>query len=871
MPTYVGNGSAQAGSTNQISITYTPSVGDTLLLGVSLNDGTESVSQVYDNVGLDIYGNPINEWQNLGTVNINNGRLELWGCLTIITAPTTINVLLTGSQAGIMLNLLEYSGVASFGNSGSVSNTGYSNLFFQGVAQNNTDIMVAMFGLPSSTNADNVTSGSGTYGIPNQANFVITPATIRQNLTLIAGMQSVAMEQTVINIGQLIVAEIISTGIPLEGYFCVGVILQGGFALITPPGFSDIDETQLTAGTIVHALKMNQIAQNAALGMVRPEFFYGLYVDGDTVDVPVSPVDQYQYSRDELIYIFTPFTTFDVQSGWTSASGILFYCLWDIDSVTGDVTCNEYYHPDGNSPVAKTSDGQLVVLTIAQRGNSGSTSSSASGVVMSTPPSLSNVDLTLCGEDKPLTQTLVQTLAKNSKFAAVKAEVFYCGEFVNGQTVAAPISAVDGYQYSYNEVKFMSSWKWNTFPDAFGPPPMATADGGNADGGWSQLNYMTAQVSADGVVSCDVYFYNHNNIDPSASPNGGVAFGRLKVFAFCQRNKGLYFGIPALTASTGSISPEQTITAKLTAPSGTTTGNLTITLQAAATIAATIDAATIRKCLTGSTTVLSTTSFLFSGSGSATIGAGTSLQSDALSAYTLDDAHDYYISFALTGGLSYTALAGLINSNTPLISTVVAGDHTADSTVSFTSSVTNWNGLAAIQITIVGDTVADEFFEIPITKFVPGQPLTEEVVTQLAQNVKEGCYAVEFFGPTNHVNGDTISLPTSPTDGYNYTREELLYIWQWHTTGNPVIRLWGWGASISALGVVDLFVYHVQDGGPVAENNSGASLDVITIGVRNSISTATTAPLNGTNPNPPTDVSVLALGGTGGYTVNGNS
>lgn len=868
MPTFVNKSSAQSTTVSQLSITYTPTVGNTLLLGVLLENGNAAVSGIFDNVGADIFGNPINGWQNLGTITQGTTRVELWGCLNIVTAPTTVTVLLTDVQSIVVLNLLEYTEVASFGQYGTASNTGYSNLFFNGIAANNQDIMVTMFAVSdASGTTGSFTSGSGTINIPHQANYVITPAVIRQT---VAGFGSSgefdALEQTFIIDPQLLVAEIVSVGIPVSGFMAVGVTLNGGFTLKTPPGFSDIDETKLLAGGVVHSLKLNQIAQNAALGMVRPEFFYSTQVNGDTVETPISPVDQYQYQRDELIYVYTPYTSFDPDTGWTGADGILFYLQWDVDPLTGVVTSVEYYHPTGNNPVNKSNDGQLIVLTIAQR--------ASDGVKMTIPPGISNVDLSLFGVDKPVTQTMMQTLAKNSKFAAVKAEVFYCGEFVNGQKVPPPVSSVDGYQYRYDECKFMSSWLWTTNPNYFGPPPMATASGGNANGGWSQINYLQAAVDTSGNVTTAVHFYNNGDIDPSTAPNGSTVFGRLRVYVFCQRSKGPYFGVPALATNSAPQVGTVSVVMSVAAPAGTTTGNLNVSFKASSVASLSISKAVIKRTLHGSDAVIDTTNLLFSGSASKVVLAGTEATSDTVASWTFDAAHDYYIVVAYTGSFSYTPLVGVTNFNTPLISNVIGSDVTGSTTVSGMSIVndpTTWRIFSALRLTIVGDTVADEFFEIPITNFVPGQPLTANTMTQLAQNVKEGAYAIEFFGPTSRVHGDTVALPTSPTDGYTYSRKELLYIWQWHDTGNPIIRLFAMGASIDSSGLVNLMVWHCKEGGPPQTSNTGASIDVITIGVRESIATSQTAPLNANNGNPPTDVSSLGFGAVVGDVFNQGS
>lgn len=865
-PTFVNEATATAGSPDKMVVTYTPGVDNTMLLAIYLQDGNASVSQIFDDQGNDVFLNPINKWQNLGTVNLGTTRLELWGCLQVVQPPTLTTVLLTNGQTVFDANVLEYSNVSSFGLSGSVSNTGYSNLFFQGTAQNNTDILVAVFGLPVGSGF----SGNGTYNIPGQPNFPITPATFRASSGGWGG-QLQCLEQTVINNPQLLIAELGLANVAIAGIMAIGVVLQGGFALQTPPGFSDIDETLLTAGAVVHSLKLNQIAQNASLGMVRPEFFYGTYLNGDTVIEPVSPVDQYQYSRDELIYIYTPYTTFDAQSGWTSASGILFYCLWDVDPVTGVVTIKEFYHPDGNTPTNQTNDGQLIVLTIGQRGMSGT---GQSGVKMSNPPSLANVDLTLCGEDKPLTQTLMQTLAKNSKFAAVKAEVFYMGEFIDGQVVPAPISYVDGYVYNYSECKFLSSWLWNCNPNAFGPPPMATADGGDSHGGWSQLNYMQAEVDANGSVTCDVHFYNNRDINPDTPSNGNLPYGRLRVFCFCQRNKGPYLGGLALDVATNSLTGPASFVAEVTGLEGSATGSLTVSVPAPSGGSLVIDKIVIKRTLTGSNTVIDTTT-LDSG---ATVPAGTTYVTTPVT-FTLDAAHDYYVVVVISSGKAmFTTKAGKLTSGSIITYNQIASDVSGATTVSgmsLTADATNWRTISAISLNITGDTLSDEFAELPLTDevavFVPGNSLTEGYVTQLAKNVKEAAYAVEFFGPNNHVNGDTISLPTSPVDGYSYSRDELIYIWQWKDTGNPIIRLYGWGGSIDATGLVNMFVFHVGDGGPIAQDSAGASIDVITIACRSQVTNASTAALAANNGNPPTDVASMAFGGQGGYTINGSS
>jgi len=851
-----------SGSLHQLS--YAPTAGNTLLVGVMVGPEVETVSAIFDDAGLDIFGNPLNTWQCLGTISLNNSRMELWGCCPVVTPGTKVSIQLTGSVTNFGAFVAEYSGVATFGAFGSVSNQGYNNLFFTGTAQNNTNILFTMFGVNPN---DTIQSGSG--NVPPQ-NVPITPAT--QRLSGGAGTTGnfLGLEQTVISKEEL-VAEVVSQFIPDGGLMALGVVLNGGLVLSSTtgsaPGFSDINVDAIQAGTpgspdptkTVHAMTLAQIASNAALGMVRPEFFYGVYQDGDTVIEPISPVDSYQYQRDELIYIYTPLTTFDPASGWTTGNGILFYCMWDVDPDTGKVTSSECYHPDGSSPINKTSDGQLIVLTVAQRARS--------GIVMSSLPSLSNVDLTLDATDKPLTQSGLRVMAQNSKFGAVKAEVFYMGEAVDGQTIAPPTSDIDGYQYDYSEVKFISSWLWTSAQGGFSPPPQG------AHGGWSQLQRLEASVSSTGVVHCASFYFNNIEIDPSQPGNGGVPYGRLRVYAFCQRKKG-----PALAIAqpTSTESPDATTRSYVAIIQGAkligkAIGNLTVSVKVGG-AGASVSKIVILHALAGTDTILGSTT-LYSGG---TLAANSTFTTSPVS-FTLDPANDYYVVMVVTNGnMFFTDITGLLIDSPVISGNKVTGDVSGATTVSSMSLTTvppptlarAWS---AIQLTITGDTAAPGFADIPINAFVPGQPVPASIISRLAKNVKTSAYAIEFFGPTTHVQGDTISLPTSPVDGYNYSRAELVYIWQWKTTGSPEPRLWGYGGSIGANGVVNLMSWHVPAGGPIQNDTTGAQIDVITIGVRSQITAATTNNPGTNNGTPPPDLGSVEIGGTGGFVINGGS
>jgi hypothetical protein len=860
-----------------LSISYTPTVGHTLLIGVSMDSGSQ-VSSLFDDAGLDVFGNALNTWQNLGSVEQNGIRQELWGCCPISAAITQITAQLSNTVINIGIGLLDYSGVASFSSYGTQSNTGYNNLFFNGTPINNNSMLVAFF------NARGLSPATGTGRIPPQ-NQPITAATERFTSPGISwgNGQFIALETSTISpYNELLNTEVISqnvTGgvIPVTGILAAGVVMNAGLFLDptkgTAAGFADIDVKKITAGVsgspsyanALHAMTLAQTASNAALGMVRPEFFYDVVVDGDTVPTPVSTVDGYAYQRDELMYIYTQITTFSANTGWTTAPGILFYCMWDVDPLSGKVTIKEVYHPDGNTPVNSTSDGELIVLTVAQRAQGGMT--------MKAPPNCYHIDTSLEAQDLPVMQSQLRAIVDTSKYAAVKMEVFYMGEFVDGQVAQAPSSPIDGYQYGYDEISFISSWLWTSSQGSFGPPPMATASGGNAHGGWSQMQRMEANISTTGLVHCQVFFYNNTEIDPTQPANGSQAFGRLRVYAFCQRKPGPSLNIPYLDSTTGFNASAITYITGIDGSKldGTATGLLSVGVPGpdAAQTPFTITKIVIKKTAHGSNTVLTTTTL----SSGATVNPQSFYTSPGV-AYTFDQTHDYYIMIVTSGGIGrFTPFAGKLNSQSAVTGyNQQPGDQSAASSMSgLLSSDTNFRILQTISLRMNAESLAPGFAALPITALVPGAPLTFGSALKLAKNAITASRSVEVFGPATHVQGDTIPLPTSPIDGYTYSRSELMYIWQFRTTGQPAIRLWGWGCTISSAGVVNLMCWHVGDGGPVANIPSGAQIDVITIGIRSSLTQATTNNPGTNNGNPPTDLSSLSIGGQGGFTINGNS
>lgn len=132
--------------------------------------------------------------------------------------------------------------------------------------------------------------------------------------------------------------------------------------------------------------------------------------------------------------------------------------------------------------------------------------------------------------NQPLTDDSLQKISHNAKFATVRCEIIFMGFYTGGNTVAPPVSPVDGYQYSQGECMFIPLLASTRTPApgfvagqaTF--PALANAD--NYTGNLVAAPYQLDIDDATGVVTCTVY----------GSTNGAQAQGTVKVYATCQRS-----------------------------------------------------------------------------------------------------------------------------------------------------------------------------------------------------------------------------------------------------------------------------------------------------------------------------------------------
>lgn len=103
----------------------------------------------------------------------------------------------------------------------------------------------------------------------------------------------------------------------------MSIVLPGQLNIGSIPGYVDIATTQLGVGSVVTDDVMVKLSQNAKMAEVRHEFiFMGYYKNGDTVPVSVSPVDGYQYGRDEVTFDFELYTTRGTTAQFTSGQAV---------------------------------------------------------------------------------------------------------------------------------------------------------------------------------------------------------------------------------------------------------------------------------------------------------------------------------------------------------------------------------------------------------------------------------------------------------------------------------------------------------------------------------------------------------------------
>jgi hypothetical protein len=528
-----------------------------LLVGVVMNpNGVESpqtVAGIKDSAG-DIFvlsvdtGVPYNTWALLGSSNDDGIRTEWWVCKGAVSI-TSLTIYITGSGAtglqSIIAVMLEYSGAngvtnANFQALQSNQNTITSQHILETAAtspNSGAELMIGLFAMlsdtfnatpPSPAAALQTVRSTNSLSIPPSLSYqVIEQGIVAPVAGVTIGGVQVTLAVDALNVTAESATELATAvNVAASSMQCLYIVISGGLILNTPPGFSDQPDAALAAGNYALGVQMAKINGNAALGMCRMEFFQGVYTDGETVELPISPVDGYQYQLSELTFVWGIYSTADDNNGWITGPTALWYCNWNVDQQTGQVSCTEWYRADGAA--GTSNDGHLQVTTIAQR-----LKQTLTAVVT---PTWTQQQASTFVTDIPYSTDVLTEMNDNAKFSVIAQECIFMGPFFNGETVPRPFSPADDYEYAYSEVTFLFSWMFTTF---------------NANAEMVQLPcppyYAVASLNAainpsTGVVTCAVGMMGQGGENYTSYTTLGV----IAVFALCQRAR---TGAPAVVAN----------------------------------------------------------------------------------------------------------------------------------------------------------------------------------------------------------------------------------------------------------------------------------------------------------------------------------
>jgi len=146
--------------------------------------------------------------------------------------------------------------------------------------------------------------------------------------------------------------------------------------LTSQPGFTELLASSLVTGTPLTSTLLKAINDNARFACVRTETFYGYYLVGESVLLPTSPADGYEYSAQECRFLWSLYwsgsgqgplvgVTYLPTRGVTSQPGWVLQMGFTIDQNTGLISGGVSYWT--GSQQLDTTDGILMVVTIAKR------------------------------------------------------------------------------------------------------------------------------------------------------------------------------------------------------------------------------------------------------------------------------------------------------------------------------------------------------------------------------------------------------------------------------------------------------------------------------------------------------------------------
>lgn len=324
------------------------------------------------------------------------------------------------------------------------------------------------------------------------------------------------------------------------------------------PAFNDLADATVAANKCITDQAIQRISNNAKWGAVRCEqVFMGFYKHGDTIPLPVSPVDGYAYSNSgspkEVVFLFELYSTrapaASFQSGQStspaisnSQSGNIYWFTNDI-STTGVVAISIGYTAASNTA---THDGIVKVWALCQR-----------NMTLGAIPDFLDIPLDVFAAGQPLkvgdtaSKYGITDVNENAKFGAVRHEVIFQGFWASGYNVSTdgshgtyPVSPVDGYVYSQAEIRYKATLYSNCPPAGGfinGQTTAPTLAGGTLTRRDSKgpLYWWESDIDDTvGLTYAQVSYYINKAAETIYGNGSGVGTGDgiFKVYAICQRS-----------------------------------------------------------------------------------------------------------------------------------------------------------------------------------------------------------------------------------------------------------------------------------------------------------------------------------------------
>jgi len=547
------------------------------------------------------------------------------------------------------------------------------------------------------------------------------------------------------------------------------------------PGLVDVPDSALNYGGVLLDSLLAKISQNAKFGCVRPEFFYGDFLDGDTVPQYVSPADGYVYSPQEQMYVWALRFGYDVNSGKPSAKGQLLLESTEVDQATGQVSILKAYYVQGGAQT-NTHDGILAVWTIGIRGGAGPNNL----LSMAAQPAFSDIADSAFAQDVPVLQANIQALSRNAKRSIVSTEAF-C-DFGGALSTAAVAAGGSGYQVndilsvdpgfsggSGGKVKVTSvaSGGGQIQQIALGQPT-----GGYPGNGYAVNDILTIVQSGGSGGQVQV-----TSTDGSSGGGKGKITG-VAIYAQGSGYRATFYNLP----TTGGNGSGATISILAVGGVGVVTG---VSIYSDPVTGSKGQLYQNQNSIgttggTGSCCTLNITATLMGYGNGSTVPASVS----PIDGYTYSRGELSYFPFWIyTGKSDRTGPSGAgrirlktlsVNSSTGVVSCSV---HYWDG---HTESVTS-DGIIGVLVLATRSisalaATAGNYVDIDDSHLWALNLLGDSYLLEVSHNAKFANLRPEIFTGTYH-NGDTVPLPTSAKDSYAYSRAELQYLYSVANSG----------------------------------------------------------------------------------------